>query len=93
MHGKRSGLERMVIPMNINPVPVELVGEALTSGINPLIELHQIACELPLEVLSDVKQRIGDWLASGGKETDPYIKKQVAYAQKVYQALKGGELG
>ncbi|AJK90167.1 hypothetical protein PI85_05840 [Lysinibacillus sp. A1] len=60
--------------------------------MTPLYELHQIACELPISVLSDVKQRIGDWLASGGKETDPYIKQQVAYAQKVYQAIKGGKL-
>ncbi|MEB7455098.1 DUF6877 family protein [Lysinibacillus sphaericus] len=79
--------------MNIKTVPVSLVGQALTSGITPLYELHQIACELPISVLVDVKQRIGDWLASGGKETDPYIKKQVDYAQKVYQALKGGEIG
>ncbi|WP_370042682.1 DUF6877 family protein [Lysinibacillus sp. RC79] len=43
--------------------------------------------------LTDINQRIGVWLASGGKETDPYIKQQVAYAQKVYQALKGGEIG
>lgn len=79
--------------MNIKPVPVDLVGEVLTSLVNPLFELHQIACELPLNVLSDVKQRIGDWLASGGKETDPYIRQQVAYAQKVYAALRGGEMG
>ncbi|MGE7951663.1 DUF6877 family protein [Lysinibacillus xylanilyticus] len=77
--------------MKIKPAPVELVGEALTSVVSTLYELHQIACELPISVLVDVKQRIGDWLASGGKETDPYIKQQVAYAQKVYQALKGGE--
>lgn len=75
--------------MNIKSVPVALVGEALTSNVSPLYELHQIAYELPLNVLSDVKQRIGDWLASGGKETDPYIRQQVAYAKKVYQALKG----
>lgn len=78
--------------MNIKPIPVELVGQALTSGISPLYELHQIACELPLTVLSDVKQRIGDWLASGGKETDPYIRQQIAYAKKVYQAMRGGEM-
>ncbi|AVK82430.1 hypothetical protein C3943_02150 [Lysinibacillus sp. B2A1] len=79
--------------MNIKPVPVELVGEALTSLVNPLFELHQIACELPLNVLSDVKQRIGDWLAGGGHHTDPYIRQQVAYAKKVYAALRGGEIG
>ncbi|PIJ97971.1 hypothetical protein CTN02_11350 [Lysinibacillus sphaericus] len=61
--------------------------------MTPLYELHQIACELPISVLVDVKQRIGDWLASGGKETDPYVKQQVVYAQKVYQAIKGGEIG
>lgn len=76
--------------MKINPVPVELVTEALNINVSPLYELHQIAYELPLNVLSDVKQRIGDWLASGGKETDPYIRQQVVYAQKVYQAIKGG---
>lgn len=78
--------------MKINPVPVELVGQALTSVVSPMYELHQIACELPLEVLSDVKQRIGDWLASGGKETDPYIKQQVTYAKNVYNALNGGDI-
>jgi len=77
--------------MNIKPVPVALVSEALTSNENPLFELHQIACELPISVLVDVKQRIGDWLASGGKETDPYIRQQIAYAKKVYAALRGGE--
>lgn len=77
--------------MKIKQVPVELVSEALTSGVSPLYEIHLIACELPISVLADVKQRIGDWLASGGKETDPYIKQQVAYAQKVYEALRGGD--
>lgn len=80
-----------VNPVNIKPVPIELVTAALTSNVSPLNELHQFACALPLNVLIDVKQRIGDWLASGGKETDPYIRQQVAYAKKVYQALKGGE--
>lgn len=61
--------------MNIKPVPAKLVGQALTAGITPLYELHQIACELPLNILSDVNQRIGDWLANGGKETDPYVKQ------------------
>ncbi len=88
--GNYSKLQKKVNLMNIKPVPVSLVGQALTSDITPLYELHQIACELPISVLVDVKQRIGDWLASGGKETDPYIKQQVAYAQKVYQAIKGG---
>lgn len=77
--------------MNIKPVPIELVAAALTNNISPLYELHQIACELPLNVLLDVKQRIGDWLASGGKETDPYVRQQVAFAKKVCKTLKGDE--
>jgi len=79
--------------MNIKPVPAAIVGKALTSGVSPLYELQKFVLELPVEVFSDVNQRILDWLASGGKETDPYIRQQVAYAQKVYQALKGGEIG
>lgn len=82
--------------MNIKPVPVDLVGEALINFVitkNPLDVLQQIALYLPVEVLSDVKQRIHDWLVSGGHHTDPYIRQQVAYAQKVYAALKGGEIG
>ena len=30
----------------------------------------------------DIEKRITDWLASGGKETDPYIKQQVEYAKR-----------
>lgn len=45
-------------------------------------ELISIANKLPAEVLIDVHRRIGDWLASGGKETDPYIEQQVRYAKK-----------
>ncbi|WNO29676.1 hypothetical protein [Bacillus phage SDFMU_Pfc] len=76
--------------MNIKPVPVELVGETLMN-ISPLYLLSTVASRLPVVVLLDVKGRIGDWLASGGKETDPYIWQQVAYAQKVYVAMRGGE--
>lgn len=77
--------------MKIKHVPVELVGEALMS-IPPLSILNMFASELPISVLSDVKQRIGDWLASGGKESDPYIWQQVSYAQKVYLLMKGSEI-
>lgn len=76
--------------MNIKPVPVELVGEALMN-ISPLYLLSTVASKLPIAVLLDINQRIGDWLASGGKETDSYIWQQIAYAQKVYEAMRGGE--
>lgn len=82
--------------MNIKPVPVELVGQALMDFVityNPLDVLQHIAGDLPKEVLTDVRQRIHDWLVSGGHHTDHYVRQQVAYAQKVYAAMKGGEKG
>lgn len=30
---------------------------------------------IPLSVLQDVDKRISDWLATGGKEDDPYIQR------------------
>lgn len=38
---------------------------------------------IPISVLQDVKSRISDWLASGGKETDPYIQRQIDYLKAV----------
>jgi len=48
----------------------------------PLDEITSIAHQLPLPVLQDINQRIGDWLASGGKETDPYIEQQLRFAKR-----------
>lgn len=50
--------------------------------MSPMEELISIASKLPAEVLVDVHKRITDWLASGGKETDPYIEQQVRYAKR-----------
>lgn len=49
---------------------------------NHLDEITSIAHLLPTPVLMDIKQRIGDWLASGGKETDPYIEQQLRFAKQ-----------
>lgn len=38
---------------------------------------------IPISVLQDVKSRISDWLASGGKETDPYILRKIDYLKAV----------
>lgn len=81
--------------MNIKPVPANLVGQALMDFViiyNPIDVLQHIAGDLPKEVLTDVRQRIHDWLVSGGHHTDDYVRQQVTYAQKVYQAIKGGEI-
>lgn len=44
-------------------------------------ELASIAHLLPLPVLKDINNRCGDWLASGGKEDDPYIQQQLWFAK------------
>ncbi|WP_270167542.1 DUF6877 family protein [Paenibacillus sp. SYP-B4298] len=54
--------------------------------MNPMQELVNISSKVPLEVLQDVYQRIGDWLAMGGEETDPYIEQQLLYAKKFIKA-------
>ena len=41
---------------------------------------------IPMPVMQDVKRRISDWLASGGKETDPYVRRQIEYLKAVEEA-------
>lgn len=41
---------------------------------------------IPLSVLQDVDKRISDWLATGGKEDDPYIQRQIKYLKRVEKA-------
>ncbi|MGG3920998.1 DUF6877 family protein [Geobacillus thermodenitrificans] len=48
----------------------------------PMQRLNEIAHKLPLLVLQDIHKRIGDWLASGGREEDPYIEQQLRYAER-----------
>lgn len=38
---------------------------------------------LDKKVVDDVKSRIVDWLSSGGTETDPYIKQQLRYIERL----------
>lgn len=49
--------------------------------LTTISDLLEVAHELPPKVLMDIDKRIGDWLASGGKETDDYIKQQLRYAE------------
>lgn len=41
---------------------------------------------IPVSVLQDVDKRISDWLATGGKEDDPYIQRQIKYLKQVEKA-------
>ncbi|PJN53640.1 hypothetical protein PAEVO_03600 [Paenibacillus sp. GM2FR] len=49
---------------------------------NPLDEILKISNQLPMVVLQDINQRIGDWLAMGGKSTDSYIEQQLQFARR-----------
>ena len=47
------------------------------NSIEDLFKYH-----LPVKVLEDINRRITDWIASGGKEDDAYIKQQLRYAER-----------
>ncbi|AQT84301.1 hypothetical protein ERICIV_03600 [Paenibacillus larvae subsp. larvae] len=49
---------------------------------DPLREILKISGKLPPVVLRDIDQRIGDWLAMGGRTTDSYIVQQLRYAKR-----------
>ena len=51
--------------------------------MTPLQEITNISDKLPLPVLEDINQRIGDWLAAGGNEEDPYIEQQLRFAKRL----------
>ncbi|MDN9011088.1 hypothetical protein QZ287_13680 [Brevibacillus laterosporus] len=61
-------------------------GKAMTY----LEQITKITGQLPLEVLIDINQRIGDWLASGGKEDDPYIQQQLRFAERFLKSTSRG---
>ena len=50
--------------------------------MNAMEEFNKLADKLPMAILEDIHRRIGDWLASGGKENDPYIEQQLRYAKR-----------
>lgn len=49
--------------------------------MSPINEIAKIAHQIPFEALRDINQWVGDWLAGGGNEDDPYIHQQLRYAQ------------
>lgn len=43
---------------------------------------------IPIEALEDVSKRISDWIASGGKEEDEYIQRQIQYLERLAKGNK-----
>lgn len=56
---------------------------------SPLHEIMMISHLLPAEVLKDINQRVGDWLAMGGDESDSYIEQQLRFARRFLPSQKG----
>ena len=51
--------------------------------MNPIERINELADKIPAVALEDINNRISDWIASGGKETDPYIHQQLRYAENI----------
>ena len=54
----------------------------------PIQEIAKIAHKLPVEAMQDINQRIGDWMAMGGKDDDPYVWQQLRYARNVSELME-----
>ena len=67
---------------------VEVIDKVVQEGNSPLDEIAKIAHKIPFEVLKDIHQRIGDWLASGGKPTDSYIERQLEIAKESIRLME-----
>ena len=50
--------------------------------MKPIMEIAKMAEHIPLFALQDINQRIGDHVASGGKDDDPYVFQQLRYAKR-----------
>lgn len=46
---------------------------------------------IPIAAVEDVKNRVADWLASGGKPEDPYVQRQLQYLKNIEKAVKAEE--
>lgn len=60
----------------------------MTISIKDIDDLTTNSKYLPIAALTDINQRIGDWLASGGNIEDGYIKQQFRYSERIVN-MKG----
>lgn len=51
--------------------------------INNIEDIIKNSQYIPHEVIKDIDKRITDWLATGGKKDDAYIKQQFRFAENV----------
>lgn len=51
-----------------------------------LQQIVGLAPQVPHDALLDIDSRIGDWLATGGGEDDPYMYQQLDYAKRMVMA-------
>lgn len=54
-------------------------------------QISALSHKMPIHVLQDVNQRIGDWIAGGGNHEDEYIKQQLRYMQNVANKMEVGK--
>lgn len=55
-------------------------------GINTFEDLIKV--NLPVEIIKDIDKRVTDWLATGGNEDDPYVRRQFKYAENFLRTTK-----
>lgn len=70
---------------NTHNILIERIGTLDILSKDPIEQLNALSHLLPTPVLEDIHKRIGDWLASGGEVTDPYIEQQLRFAKRVLQ--------
>lgn len=58
------------------------------NNLNQLVEAIG-TYNIPQSVITDVDNRIKDWLSSGGNERDNYILNQCKYVEKIINKMIG----
>lgn len=68
----------------IDEVEKDEIGNEVINYATEITEaLSDVPNEVALIALTDINQRISDWLASGGAPDAPYIQQQINYAKGI----------